>query len=44
MKLGNHGATIPLHSELRRKTLLDIYRQLEPMLSRTDLDEMFYTK
>ena len=44
MKLEDHGVTVPLHFELRRKTLLDLYRELEPALSTEDLDEMFYTK
>ncbi|MDE2188404.1 MAG: type II toxin-antitoxin system HicA family toxin [Patescibacteria group bacterium] len=44
MKLGAHKATIPLHDELKKKTMLDIYRQLESMISKDDLDDMFYTK
>lgn len=44
MKLGSCGVTVPLHKELGRKTMLEIYRQLEPALSTEILDEMFYTK
>jgi predicted RNA binding protein YcfA (HicA-like mRNA interferase family) len=44
MMLNGRKATIPFHHELRRKTLLDIYRQLESSLTTADLDEMFYTK
>jgi predicted RNA binding protein YcfA (HicA-like mRNA interferase family) len=44
MRLGSVGITVPLHKEVSKGTLKQMYRDLVGTIVQKDLDEMFYTK
>jgi predicted RNA binding protein YcfA (HicA-like mRNA interferase family) len=44
MKLNKISITIPLHKEIKRKILLEIYRVLEKEIEKNILDDIFYNK